>query len=799
MSWLQNRPIRTKLVVMMVTVSTIALVLSTVVHVLYELQDQRSRLEHDLSAIAAILGMNSTAALAFHDRSAAEEILAALVAKPAIAGAEVFDSDGKLFARYLRRDLQRENLAQSDNAFLWGYLGHEQPITLDGEQIGRIRVYSDYSEVREALSNDARVFAAFLFVALGCVLALSLLFERLISVPVAELAGIATRVSNEGDYSIRARRAGRDELGVLVDGFNEMLEQIQQRDQELLARRDELEDKVAQRTAELQRLNKELTRSKERAEAAARSKAQFLANMSHEIRTPMNGVLGTLELLEESDLDDSEARLVSMARASAVALLDIINDILDISKIEVGRLELESLPLDVHALVEDVTVMLAPQAYSKGVELSGLVRNSVPLDLRGDATRLRQILINLTGNAIKFTERGEVAIEVDRLEDEPASQRCWLRLRVRDTGIGIAQEIQQGIFEAFSQGDGSMSRRFGGTGLGLAIARQLTEMMGGSIGLESEPGAGTTFELRIPFPMDPSGEAPEPELPSALAGVSMLIAAENASHRRILEERARGWRIRFASVVSGREVLRRLEMACREGEPFDLLCLDRLTDIDQRELLRRIDQLSELAELQIVRILPLGPSDAAGDAELSQVAARLTKPFRTAELRQALLKARGVREPRSSTDEAASEAAPLETRFDARILVAEDNPVNQAVARRMLQKFGCEVTVVGNGEQVVEKALAEPFDLILMDCQMPILDGFRATAILREQERKSADGRHTPIVACTAHALEGDRERCLEAGMDDYISKPVTREALALMLASWLETDPNRSESQTEG
>jgi signal transduction histidine kinase/PleD family two-component response regulator len=529
----------------------------------------------------------------------------------------------------------------------------------------------------------------------------------------------------------------------------------------------------ARRRAEEQSV--QLAEARDEAFASARAKSEFLANMSHEIRTPLNGVIGLTELLLDSPLAEGDREHVVTVRRCGEHLLGVINDILDFSKIEAGKMPIDSIDFEVGAVVEEAAELVAAQAQDRGLELLCDVPSDAARAVTGDPARLRQVLLNLLGNAVKFTERGEVAVEVRLLRETATS--VVMRIVVRDTGIGIPQERHAAIFESFTQADGSTTRRHGGTGLGLTICRQLVELMGGRIGLESATGGGSTFwiELALPKAQVESRRAVGAD---RLTGLQVLMVDDNETNRLILRRTLAAWGCHTVEASAGVEALLRLDEQHAAGTPIRIAILDmHMPEMDGQELARRIQADARFAELPLVLLSSMG---ALADARQMGFAEALAKPVRQATLLRAILSALGGRvEPRPAEPAPAFRA--LSERL--RVLLAEDNRVNRLVAINMLQRFGCDVDAAETGREAVEAVAAKEYDLVLMDVQMPEMDGFEATAEIR---RREAPGQRLPIIAMTAHAMHGDQERCLAAGMDDYVAKPVTRAALVAKLERWI-------------
>ena len=810
-------PLRTQLLGMALLVSSLSLVSAAGLLYLFERQSALESLRGDLTSLAELVANRTSAAMAFNDAEAAGESLRALGKIPAVGMGCLVDDDGQAFAGYARgsgdgqqarglADLERcaaffaasdrvtggDTDRQADRQADRGSpaLLVEAPIHLGDQRLGTVYIRSIAAPLAGRFSRQLASFTAAFGSALLVSIFIAIRLQRRITVPLAQLREIAVMVAEDSRYDVVAEESGSEETRAVARAFNMMLGTISKQRAALYQANAELEQRVAERTRDLEEAWRQ-------AEAASRAKAQFLANMSHEIRTPLNAIHGMGHLLRATQLDSRQLDYLLKLQQSGESLLLLINDILDFSKIEAGKLQIERVPFRLDKILSDIGTLLGGKAFDKGLEFLYQIAPTIPGQLLGDALRITQILVNFGNNAIKFTEQGEIRLAVDLLRRD--RRRALLRFAVTDTGIGISEEQRARLFQSFEQADSSTTRQYGGTGLGLAISRQLAELMGARIGVESQVDVGSTFWLEIWLEQDlDAGLTQEVSGCEPLQGQHALIVDDVAGARNSLASMLARFGLRVETTDSGPSALERLAAAGKSQHPFALVFIDwKMPDMDGVETARKIRALELSPSPRLILVTALAPDDRLQQVRADGFAAVLLKPVEPSSLLNILLSLSDRGPGRSGLAANERFAAPC---FDVaklvgrRVLVAEDNEINQTVAQEFLEAMGFVVDVANNGEEALARAGSAHYDLILMDVQMPRLDGLDATRRLRRETRFAT----LPIIALTANATQGDREQCLAAGMNDFLAKPFSPTELSEILCHWLQAATADAEGTEE-
>jgi signal transduction histidine kinase/CheY-like chemotaxis protein len=772
-------PIKRKLTLLILVITALALLLFAGLSSINQIRLLRRSMLDNLTILAESVSNLSAPAVTAGSTAQVEQVLAGLQADPEIEMAIMYAATGEPLARFIPPEYAAmatmpEKLPQDGHDFIFSggriKLQFVHPMVSDGRRLGTVYILANTDRETDQIRDSALLLFFSLIVVLLVTQLISSSLQQLMTKPIYSLAKMARRISEEGDYTIRVSRKYTDEIGDLIDDFNTMVEAVELREAELKEHRKNLELLVQERTEELRM-------KRDEALAAAKAKSEFLANMSHEIRTPMNGIIGVLSLLRDAPLAEEYRRLLDSATRSADSLLLIINDILDFSKIDAGRIDFESIAFDLRELMEETSELFIDAVNVKNLELVCFVPLEIDCRVKGDPTRLRQILTNMVSNAVKFTEHGEVVLRV-----EPAGQdgdRQILRFSVQDTGIGIAAAVLDRLFDKFTQADGSTTRKYGGTGLGLSVCKQLVQMQGGEIGVKSDLGRGSTFWFTLAFA---TAEDAVPLVPcDKLRGRRLLIVDDSATNRMLIEHYLGVCDVEIVSCGGAETALAELETMRQRELAVDVALLDHhMPGCDGLTLAERIrgrhaDRVAEMILLSSRSV----PRDKAVEAGIRSI---VYKPIRRLQLYDVLI---AVVSGRRSSLKRSEEKEKRELRLRGKVLLVDDEPINQKVAEAILQKFGLETEVAGNGWEAVRMVQGGDYSLVLMDIQMPEMSGYEATEVIRKREQEEGRER-VVIIAMTANAMETTRRKCLAIGMDDFLTKPIKPDVLAERLLPWL-------------
>lgn len=810
MQFFKRLSIQDKLKSVFILNTLCALLFIVVTFGVYHWVDDESDFIKMLSLNSEALGINASKILAENDIESGEKILQAFSSKLDISSIIILDNENKIFSAYynnekIKKKLSKINWQSADSIEQHLHHNSEKPeitkygfhskqiIFYDGNVVGSLHVFMNHQPFLKYVYEYLLLCSIFLLVSSILTLFISSRIQRVFTTPIIELKNSIKKITSSKDYSVKVPVLQQDELGELSAEFNKMIGEIDDREKRIVADQHKLEEEVIKRTKELCIANEQLSQmikkaefEREKAEQASYTKSMFVANMSHEIRTPLNGLLGMMEILRKTNLNNDQAEYLQIAQSSADTLLHIINDILDFSKIEADQLVLESAPFNLRSIVEQVCIQFAERAHSKGIELI----LDIPPDLHsaylGDELRIKQVLLNLISNSIKFTEVGSITVSLEAIDFKP-NKDCVIKVTVADTGCGIDSDEPGKIFEPFIQADDSTSRKYGGTGLGLSICKKLIELMDGTIDVSTQLHRGTKFFFTIKLPYLEQVNSISRQKVSFDA-LHALIVDDVEVNCKILASQLNAWQINCEYVTGGEAALARLQKSC--DRKFDLLITDfHMPNINGLELCKKIRESNDYQPVEIILLSSLSVQVPKDEASLLQIKAHLNKPIKQHQLFQAITQIFNKTNNEMCLYSESDEMTTNQSFFGKRILVAEDNTVNQGLARIILEDLGCEVSICNNGKEAFEKFKQEKFDIIFMDCQMPLVDGYEATKKIRTFEGNLRQ--YTPIIALTANVTKEDKEKCKFYGMDDYISKPYSEKDIYQTLSKWFNHQPN--------